>query len=103
MQPAVETPELHALLGDTSARIGDHQVTDPANASLLADAGVQLGRASQLATRAVGQLSRHGVSKNSTLFVNRLTGLAVLYNAATHPAIFWPSSKGCKARSPWRF
>ncbi|MDB4102489.1 ChbG/HpnK family deacetylase [Acidimicrobiales bacterium] len=43
MQPAIDTPELHALLGDTQARIGDHAVLiDPANRQLLKDAGVQL-------------------------------------------------------------
>lgn len=43
MQPAVDTPELHALLGDTVARIGDHAVlTDPASAKLLADHHIQL-------------------------------------------------------------
>ena len=43
MQPAIDTPELHALLGDTPARIGDHAVlTDPANRQILDDADVQL-------------------------------------------------------------
>lgn len=43
VQPAIDTPELHALLGDTSDRIGDLAVlTDPASAQLLADHGVQL-------------------------------------------------------------
>lgn len=43
MQPAVDTPELHALLGDTPARIGDHAVlTDPTSKQLLDDAGVEL-------------------------------------------------------------
>lgn len=43
MQPAVDTPELHGLLGDTAARIGDLAVlTDPASAQLLADSDVQL-------------------------------------------------------------
>ena len=42
MQPAVDTPELHALLGNTQARIGDHAVlTDPACRQLLDDAGIQ--------------------------------------------------------------
>lgn len=41
MQPAIDTPELHALLGDTNHRIGDHAVlTDPANAQRLETAGV---------------------------------------------------------------
>ena len=43
MQPSIDTPELHALLGDTAARIGDHAVlTDPVNKQLLDDAGVEL-------------------------------------------------------------
>jgi len=43
MQPAIDTPELHALLGDTHARIGDHVVlTDQSNLDMLASAGVQL-------------------------------------------------------------
>ncbi len=43
MQPAVDTPELHALLGDTPARIGEHAVlVDPASKQLLDEAGVEL-------------------------------------------------------------
>jgi len=43
MQPAIDTPELHALGGDTAARIGDHHVLlDPASEQVVADAGVHL-------------------------------------------------------------
>ena len=43
LQPAIDTPELHALLGDTEHRIGDHRVLiDPASKQLLTDAGVLL-------------------------------------------------------------
>ena len=43
MQPAIDTPELHALLGDTTARIGDHAVlTAPDSRTALADAGIEL-------------------------------------------------------------
>ncbi|KAG1649278.1 Carbohydrate deacetylase [Nymphon striatum] len=43
MQPAIDSPELRALLGDTDHRIGDHQVlTDPASAELLKEAGIEL-------------------------------------------------------------
>jgi predicted glycoside hydrolase/deacetylase ChbG (UPF0249 family) len=43
MQPAIDTPELHALLSDTAARIGDHAVlTHPTNRSTLAQAGIEL-------------------------------------------------------------
>lgn len=43
MQPAVDTPELRALLGETEHRISDHEIlTDPASAQLVADAGVSL-------------------------------------------------------------
>ena len=43
MQPAVDTPELHALLGDTDARIADHAVlTSPASRDVLSAAGVEL-------------------------------------------------------------
>lgn len=43
IQPAIDTPELHALLGDTAARIGDHAVlVDPASKQMLDDAGVEL-------------------------------------------------------------
>jgi hypothetical protein len=43
MQPAIDTPELHALLSDTAARIGDHAVlTHPTNRSTLAHAGIEL-------------------------------------------------------------
>lgn len=43
MQPSADTPELHALLGDTQARIGDLQVlTSATSQQLLADAGIEL-------------------------------------------------------------
>jgi len=43
MQPAIDSPELRALLGDTPARIGDHAVlTDAASAEVVQAAGVQL-------------------------------------------------------------
>ena len=43
LQPAIDTPELRALLGDTARRIGDYDVLiAPATRSLLDDAGVQL-------------------------------------------------------------
>ena len=43
MQPAIDTPELRALLGDTAARVGDHRVlTNPANRQLIADSGTTL-------------------------------------------------------------
>lgn len=43
MQPAIDTPELHALRGETSHRIGDHAVlTSPESKQLVVDAGVQL-------------------------------------------------------------
>jgi len=43
MQPAIDTPELHALLGETGHRIGDHAVlTDPASRAMIVDAGVEL-------------------------------------------------------------
>ena len=43
MQPAVDTPELHALLGDTQARIGDHKVlTHPTSRAALVQADVEL-------------------------------------------------------------
>lgn len=43
IQPAIDTPELHALLSDTQARIGDHAVlVDPASKTMLDDAGVEL-------------------------------------------------------------
>lgn len=43
MQPSIDTPELHALLGDTAARIGDHAIlTDPASRQLLEAADVKL-------------------------------------------------------------
>lgn len=43
LQPALDTPELHALGGHTQDRIGDHRVlVDPANRELLVAAGVEL-------------------------------------------------------------
>ncbi len=43
MQPGIDTPELHALLGETQHRIGDHAVlTNQANKQLVADSGIQL-------------------------------------------------------------
>ena len=43
LQPAIDTPELRALLGDTQDRIGDHQVlTSPATRSVLEAAGIEL-------------------------------------------------------------
>lgn len=43
VQPAIDTPELHALSAATAARIGDHVVvTDARSRSLLSDAGVEL-------------------------------------------------------------
>ena len=43
VQPSADTPELHALLGDTPARIGDHHVlTSDTSRRLLSDAGVEL-------------------------------------------------------------
>ena len=43
VQPAIDTPELHALLGETDHRIGDHALlTDPANRRLVADSGAKL-------------------------------------------------------------
>jgi len=43
MQPAIDTPELRALLGDTPARIGDHAVlTDASSAQAITDAGISL-------------------------------------------------------------
>ena len=43
VQPAIDSPELHALLGDPPARIGEHALlTDPATSQVVADAGVEL-------------------------------------------------------------
>jgi len=43
LKPAVDSPELHALLGDTPGHIGDLAVlTDPASAQQIADRGIQL-------------------------------------------------------------
>lgn len=43
MQPAIDTPELHALRGESQQRIGDHAVlTSPTSKQILADAGVEL-------------------------------------------------------------
>lgn len=43
MQPAIDTPELHGLRGDTQARIGDHAVlVDPASRALLDQEGIDL-------------------------------------------------------------
>ena len=43
VQPAIDSPELHALLGDPPARIGEHALlTDPATAQVVAGAGVEL-------------------------------------------------------------
>jgi len=43
MQPAIDTPELRALLGETEHRISDHEIlTDPASSQLVANAGVEL-------------------------------------------------------------
>ena len=43
LQPAIDTPELHALLGNTVRRISDHRLLiDPATPKALNEAGIKL-------------------------------------------------------------